>query len=110
VDCEGSSIGYRFFLARNEAFLILSGGPFQSNHATGLSAITGITIYNPLFYGLRIGGFVACSGTVSSDCCGNRKVKVLAGTLGLTSPDLGLYLDYSTSGRHRLPAEKEVIQ
>jgi len=47
---KGLLLGTGFFLLGTIAFLILSGGPFQSNHATGLSAITGITIYNPLFY------------------------------------------------------------
>ena len=47
---KGLFLGPGIFVAGTFAFLILSGGPLQRNQAIGLSAVTGITVYNPLFW------------------------------------------------------------
>ena len=47
---KGLFLGTGFFVAGTFLFLILSGGPIETNHAIGLSAVTGITVYNPLFW------------------------------------------------------------
>jgi hypothetical protein len=47
---KGLFLGAGIFVAGTFAFLILSMRPVTTNHATGLGAIPGITIFNPLLY------------------------------------------------------------
>ncbi len=47
---KGSLLGMGLFLVGTILFLIAVIGPFRANRAIGLSAITGITIHNPLFW------------------------------------------------------------
>ncbi len=53
---KGSLLGAGLFLVGTVLFLIAVTGPFRANRAIGLSAITGVTIHNPLFWV----AFVAC--------------------------------------------------
>jgi len=47
---KGSLLGTGLFLIGSVLFLIATTGPFRANRAIGLSAITGVTIHNPLFW------------------------------------------------------------
>jgi hypothetical protein len=47
---KGTLLGTGLFLVGAVLFLIAVMGPFAANRAIGLSAITGITIHNPMFW------------------------------------------------------------
>jgi hypothetical protein len=47
---KGTLLGTGLFLVGTVLFLIGTLGPFKANRAIGLSAITGVTIHNPLFW------------------------------------------------------------
>ncbi len=47
---KGTLLGTGLFLLGAVLFLIAATGPFRANRAIGLSAITGLTIHNPLFW------------------------------------------------------------
>jgi hypothetical protein len=47
---KGTLLGTGLFLVGTIVFLIATVGPFRANRAIGLSAITGVTIHNPLFW------------------------------------------------------------
>jgi hypothetical protein len=47
---KGTLLGTGLFVVGTVLFLIAMARPFKANRAIGLSAITGITIHNPMFW------------------------------------------------------------